>query len=350
MKRNNLFTRQVYLHIVLWVIVFFAVMFFELGDKSFSINTQFLFLYFNGFFGFILTSYFHILFLIPKFFKKKKYFLHFGLLFITLVAVSFLSLMVRNLFDDAVFMDAKHQETLPFLLHMFSGNAMLVLATSFIFFVGEWMKYQDMTIKLKEAENEKTFAELNALKAQLNPHFLFNTLNNLYALALEKSNSTPEMILKLSDLMSYILYECKSEKVLIQHELEFIQNYIELEKQRFGDKVQVEFGIKGENQFITISPLLFIPFIENAFKYGANVNTQNTQISIAFKIEERSISFEIKNSIETEYLEASKNRGGVGIENVKKRLALLYPQQHELKIGIENNWYTVTLKLFLNGD
>lgn len=347
---KNIFQKQFIWHTAIWLFVIIVVFFGELSGKHDDITLEFLLMYFNSFLGFIITSYVNIYFLIPRFFKKKRYFLHFLILLFSLIAFSILSLLVRDVFESSFFLDTEHKEPLSFFFHILTSNSLLVVATSFVFFVAEWIKFQDIKIKLQETEKQKMVAELNILKAQINPHFLFNTLNNLYSLSLDKSDKTPEMILKLSDLMSYIIYDCKSEKVLIKQEIEFIKNYIDLEKLRFEDKLEVQFSLASNDMSIQISPLLFIPFIENAFKYCGNKTNEKNKIDIIFEINTQNIIFNIKNSIEQFLVNDNKSKSGLGIQNVKQRLLLEYPLKHNLNITQNEDWFMVDLNIELNGN
>jgi len=205
----------------------------------------------------------------------------------------------------------------------------------------EWKANHELELLLKELENQKLEAELNALKSQLNPHFLFNVLNTIYSNSLLKSDVTPSIVLKLSDLMSYILYDCKTDTVLLQKELEFIKNYIELEKIRLEDDIEVEFHAENITNS-QIPPLLFVPLIENAFKHGIGSLPKNKSISLTIKIYDNTFFFSIENSkgLTTNSFK-NTTKGGIGIANVKKRLELLYPNSHKIKITNNDNKFVV---------
>ena len=178
-----------------------------------------------------------------------------------------------------------------------------------------------------------TELELNLLKSQINPHFLFNTLNNIYSLSLQKSDRSPEMILKLSDLMRYMLYECNVPLIDLQREIQFLQDYIDLEKIRHGEKVEILFSVQGAPDGLKIPPLLLIPFVENAFKHGVNAQFGNAWVHINLLLENNQIVFEIKNNKPQTATQRNLNSSGIGIENAKKRLQLIYPNKHVLEIN-----------------
>ena len=188
-------------------------------------------------------------------------------------------------------------------------------------FTKRWLKKQQ---EWYQSEKEKAAAQLQVLKAQLHPHFLFNTLNNIYAFALEGSPKTPQMILKLSSLLSYILYECRTDEVLLEKEVEVMKHYIDLEKERYGDKIDISVNIEGDIQDKYITPLLILPFLENAFKHGTSEQLERPWMSADITVKRHTLTCKIVNSKN----EVTPFRTeGVGISNVKKRLDLLYARQ-----------------------
>ena len=202
--------------------------------------------------------------------------------------------------------------------------------------------YTNQQFYLKLNEQKKT-AELTALRHQLNPHFLFNTLNNLYDLALKKSDQTPEVIEKLSDILDYMLYRCNDTFVSLQKEIELLENYISLEKIRYGKRVLVSFE-KEIHQDIKIAPLLLLTFIENAFKHGASQELKEAFITIKISLKGNQIVFIIENS-KPEHSAEKAAKDCIGLNNVKKQLELLYADNFVLDINDERSSYKVTLKL-----
>lgn len=213
----------------------------------------------------------------------------------------------------------------------------------FIKFFKLWYAEQQQK---QQAESEKLHAELELLKAQLHPHFLFNTLNNLYSLVYEKSNKAPQMLLRLSGLLSYVLYECKADQVLLSREMEIIRDYISLERERYGDRLDVSLNFSGDINDRMIAPMLFQPFIENAFKHGTSEQLGNVWMSIDLSVKNDQLYFKIINSFDPNNVIGSGK--GIGIGNIRKRLELLYPGRFDLQNGIEDDVYIVSLSLELN--
>lgn len=194
------------------------------------------------------------------------------------------------------------------------------------------------------AQQEKATAELQLLKAQVHPHFLFNTLNNIYSFSLENSPKTPEMILKLSSLLSYMLYDCRSEEVRLEKEIEIMKNYIDLEKERYGNKIEISWSVEGDVKGKFIAPLLMLPFLENAFKHGASEQIEKPWLGVDISLTQEVLRCKIANS-KNEYGAHSSN--GIGISNVKKRLQFIYPGNYDLKINDEGSFYVISMLIKL---
>jgi sensor histidine kinase YesM len=193
-----------------------------------------------------------------------------------------------------------------------------------------------------QAKKEKINTELQLLKAQVHPNFLFNTLNNIYSFSLERSPKTPDLILKLSSLLSYMLYDCKTEEVLLEKEVEVMKNYINLEKERYGDKIDISINIVGDIQDKYIHPLLILPFLENAFKHGTSEQLDRPWMSVDIAVKDNMLRCKIVNS-KNELVPFHED--GVGIYNVKKRLEFLYPGKHSLMFVDEGEFFVVSLML-----
>jgi sensor histidine kinase YesM len=188
--------------------------------------------------------------------------------------------------------------------------------------------------------------ELHLLKSQLHPHFLFNTLNNLYALTLRNSTQSPELVLKLSELLSYMLYGCNAPKVALAQELAMLQNYIALERMRYGDRLDVSVTISGDWEGKLIAPLLLLPFVENAFKHGTSEQLDQAWISLDLTVRDQALKFKLINGRNPDAL-VRANGEGIGLQNVRKRLTLLYPGQYDLTLVSEEESFQVTLMLTL---
>lgn len=219
-----------------------------------------------------------------------------------------------------------------------------MLTTSVKLFKNWYLNEQ--TNKVLEKLNVES--ELKFLKSQINPHFLFNNLNNLYALTLKQSELAPDVVLKLSNILRFGLYDSQKHKVSIEDDIKFVQDYIELEKLRLGDRTQIDLLVNGPISGVFIEPFLFINFIENAFKHGANPTLGKSYIKIEYTVnkELNEIVFSIVNSKPDKLNGLEKQQvGGIGLKNVQTRLNILYPNRHELKIADDNNEYKVELKL-----
>ncbi len=197
----------------------------------------------------------------------------------------------------------------------------------------------------KKSEKEKLDAELSYLKAQINPHFLFNTLNSIYSLAIVKSDDVAASIVKLSNMMRYVLSESSNQFVILEKEIEYIRNYIELQQIRFGSFIQFECIITGDPRNKKIAPLILIPFIENAYKHGVNAE-DNSVIKINIDITETQLFLQVKNN--KVFVQRSEElKSGLGVENTKNRLQHIYPAKHSLVINDTEKEYSVSLTLIL---
>ncbi|KOY53097.1 sensor histidine kinase [Polaribacter dokdonensis] len=207
--------------------------------------------------------------------------------------------------------------------------------------IAYWIFKQIKSIFKLRNEKEKT--ELLHLKSQVNPHFFFNTLNNLYGM-MEKNSKEREMVLKLSDMMRYSIYEGEKDWVTLKNELDYLQNYIELQEIRYHKKSDVQFNHTIENPDAKVMPLLFIILLENAFKHGLENLEKDAYIHIDFTESENEVQLVIENNFD---LQQTKNQEGIGLKNLKRRLELVYPKRHSLSFDINNTIYKVTLSLTL---
>ena len=290
-----------------------------------------------------LYTYPLILWFIPKYLFKNKYIIFSVLAIFWGIAGWFLNIYFRQYLFDPV------QKFLNFVpIGQGSGQpgsylVLVITATvaSMIVVFKYWIKTQRQWM---QAEKDKVTAELQLLKAQVHPHFLFNTLNNIYSFSLENSPKTPGLILKLSSLLSYMLYDCKADEVLLEKETEIMKNYIDLEKERYGNKLEVSWDIEGDIKDKYVAPLLMLPFLENAFKHGTSEQLEKPWLSVDMSVKQDVLRCKIANS-KNEFVSLSKN--GIGIQNVKKRLEFLYPGKHELKMNDEGNFFVVSLLIEL---
>jgi hypothetical protein len=300
-----------------------------------------------------------IYYILPLYLSKNKKWIvttgKFILIFIAFLALQYF-VTYRN-FVDATAEWVKHGSPRKIPGHdaiirqvsrlvIFNLSTLVGLAVAIKLLKRWWLKQRET----EQAAREKISAELQLLKAQIHPHFLFNSLNNIYSFALEGSPKAPEMIQKLSGLLHYMLYECKQPLVPLEKELKMIQDYISLEKIRYGERLRIDMQIQQDCDHDMIAPLLLIPFVENSFKHGTSKMLSRPEITLNIIVKENILYFKLTNSrpVGIEEIAVDGNRG-LGLKNVKKRLALLYTRRHELQIIDESSSYTVWLKVVLSG-
>jgi len=202
----------------------------------------------------------------------------------------------------------------------------------------------DSIAKQYKIENQNLKLQMEALKVQLQPHFLFNTLNSIYGMSMLKKQETPEMILRLSEMMRYVLYDCKHDKVELQKDVAFLQNYLEMEKMRYPN-TDIKFEFKGTDSQLKIAPMLFIQFLENSFKHGAARIRSTGFIKGHLHLNNNKLHFMLSNDVMESKTSESNRPGGVGITNAKQRLELFYVNEYQLKINHNNDIFTVELTL-----
>jgi sensor histidine kinase YesM len=277
--------------------------------------------------------------LVPSVFYRKRY-----LAYAALLAASFLTVLLINMLLFVYAFHLPHynpQGATGFLLPAF----ILVTAVSTAYrLVGDKMAADELAHRRQE-ENLKT--ELSFLRSQINPHFIFNILNNLVALEQMKSPELGPTILKLSALMQYMLYETDEEKVPVNKEIEYLQCYIDLQRQRFGAKVPVTLALDETPSVYEIEPMLLIPFVENAFKHGVGM-IEDPAIDVCLAIEEGILHFSVRNKYNPASMETRDKGSGIGLGNVSRRLRLLYGNQQVLQIRKEDEWFTVKLEINLH--
>jgi hypothetical protein len=230
-----------------------------------------------------------------------------------------------------------------FIVQITAITLFIVLFVGMLRFAVDWFEFES---RKKEVENERLTAELNFLKAQINPHFLFNTLNNLYYLAYTKSENTTEVIAKLSQMMRYMIYDSNHPRVLLSKELEYMENYISLERLRLNNQIPIKFNIEGNTENVWIAPLIFITFLENAFKHGVSNNNPNAWVNIDIQIQGKQCIYTVENSRPSSNVNGTE-KSGIGLQNVHRRLELSYPHQYQIKIEDKPDLYFVQLQLAL---
>jgi two-component system LytT family sensor kinase len=277
------------------------------------------------------------------FVPKLAYTRRFGQ-YLAAVLVSLCLLIISDQFIFKLLMPGLHFKILNYVLLELPTFIFIVMGSTAFRLIADKIREQQQA-KEKETENLKT--ELSFLRSQVSPHFMFNVLNNMVALARKKSDLLEPSLIKLSSLLRYMLYETDEDKVLLEKEIDYLKSYIELQAQRFGRNVDIQCHFEPVTDGFVIEPMLLIPFVENAFKHGTGLVPQ-AQIDIRLNLEDGQLNFCVRNRY-NETMEWEKDKtSGIGLTNVKRRLNLLYPASHSLEIGKGGGWYSVLLKLNLH--
>ncbi len=341
---------SIIIHLAAWTVVYFLPeLFFEAPASSvffFKRNLHFVLV--------VLFFYLNYFILVPRLLLRKK-----QLIFaLTLILGLIFTYYVNDIFMQEVrqkYVSARSYQSKEQAVHMRHrmerrrqaenmGTAVVVLIGFFISTVmRETREWYIQSEQGKEMEKQKLMSELSFLKSQVNPHFLFNSLNGIYALAIKKSDKTPDAILQLSDLMRHMLYESEKELVDLSKEVNYLKNYIALQKLRLADDAVIDFEVTGDIVGKQIEPMLFIPFIENAFKHG--VDSEGADIRIHLEVKHNQLYFSMLNRISAAYQKDEVS--GIGLSNVKKRLDLHYGSNYKLDYEEKSGIFSVNLQLNL---
>jgi sensor histidine kinase YesM len=322
---GKLYRIPLHYHILFWLTYFLFNTFrwgIYFNDYGYSLKTNLL-----GFPIHMTLCYLNILIFMPYLVYRKKYFLY----LLTILSSLFIMVIIKFnltylLINHNVWPEGPqtiNKITLNYTIDMMIGELYVITFVTAIKITLDFLKEQKRVANLEKSQLE---TELLFLKSQISPHFLFNTLNNIYSLSVEKSNKTPKVVLKLSELMRYMLYDTRSQKQTLENEILCIQNYLDLERIRNDDRLEINMSISGDIHDKTISPLIVLTFVENAFKHGVNKNTGKVIINISFKVKADFLHFTIANPMPeiTHHKDNFNKSNGIGIENVKKRLKLDY--------------------------
>jgi len=369
-------------HVFIWSLLFLLPFLFypvRFEDKSIFFREAISKIFLVGMF------YLNYYVLLPRLFERKKYLIYFLLILSAIILAVAQDIVVREKIIRARPFVIKMEETMspriidgnpigdvfgpfsdsilppppptlfesriwgvPRRIFIMSLNKVISFSL-ILFLIGGLVRLSFSFIKnqneKKILENENLNAEINSLKSQVNPHFLFNTLNGIYSLAHAGSKQTETTILKLSDLMRYVLYESGTEKVELKKDIQYISNYIDLQRLRLSSKVTIQYAVQGDPGNYYIAPLLLISFIENAFKHGISY-TRPSLVQIWITVAEEALTLFVQNPV----IEKNSFASGLGLKNATRRLELLYPQKHSLNITKEEGLYIVKLKLDLRDD
>ncbi len=335
----------VLLHAAVWTLLFLFPVLLQSsventkGDHPKADSNWFLYLTIFTDLLWIVLFYFNAIVLIPKLFYKRKFIPY---VFIQLMMIGALALFHWLFFTYII---KQHQFRLSsfFLFNIFPYLFILACSTAYRM-IQDRMKTEQLS-KERETENLKT--ELSFLRSQVNPHFMFNVLNNMVALARKKSDLLEPSLLQLSSLLRYMLYETDEDKVPLQKEIEYLHSYIDLQQQRFGKNLILNSKIVCADTAYEIEPMLLIAFVENAFKHGTGM-IENPQIDIELRTEKRRLYFLVRNKYVDEQEEIKDKTSGIGLTNVKRRLKLLYGNNYTLDIAKQDGWFITSLQVNLH--
>lgn len=330
------------LNILIWLIILFWMSFAYMGSGDFgqmllrnvfAILTMASIVYFN--FYYLLTTYFF----------QKQYIRYYAILTTIVLVLTIMRVYVDSLLLESI------TPIIPDNKAIFSNMHYTVVILSFvvILIISSLFKFTSMYYKniqlQQELENQHLEAELKFLKAQVNPHFLFNTLNNIYTLSYMKSEKATLMIMKLSELMRYMLYDSNQPKVDLQKEIQYLQNYMELQRLKTPDEQKINFEVEGNTQGIKIEPMLLVPLLENSFKHGNIGDDPSAWVNSKLQINPKFLQYTIQNSLPSTPKQKDK-QGGIGLENIEKRLKLLYPKRHEFTTKRAEKEFHAALKIY----
>ena len=337
---TTLFNNRWAYHALFWIVyyLFLCLIFYS----AYEIREPVFYVQFIVFIPFsALLVYFNLYVLIPGLIYRKRYGYYIFSLTLALLVSALIDQLLKKMyahFGSAVF---AYTADMSFK-NIFTEAIGLLYPIGFstgIKLSKDWIRNQQL---MKEREKQYLETELNFLKTQIHPHFFFNTLNNLYSLTLKKSDLAPEVVLKLSGLMSYMLYESNAAKVSLAREITYLQNYLDLEKLRFGQRLTVLFEMEGQIEEVSIPPMILILFVENSFKHGVKNNVNHIQIDISLRMEGGYLFFQVKNPVGNR---SPKENEGIGLKNAKRRLDLLYGKNYQLDISEKDSQFFVFLKM-----
>jgi len=331
--------RRVFLHALFWIVSVFVFAFiFRLSEIISRLDVIYALFFHITIIGCVYLNFLGI----KLWFDKGQYLKYFVFVLINIVATVFLNQYSFDVLVDLI---------LPnhYFVSQFNNTEIGIITlvyltiTSTIKLSKSWFDLQRINRQVIETEKEKIDSELQSLKSQINPHFLFNSLNVIYSLTLNNDESTPEVILKLSDILRYVIYDSTQDKVLLSSELSLLKKYIDLQKYRIEDEASINFNSEIAYD-VKVAPLLFLTLLENSFKHGIKSEIENVFINIKLYSNKDKIFFEIENNKPVTKQNSNKENG-VGLENIRKRLALQYPDKHKIKVLDNVNTFKVYLEI-----
>ncbi|WP_370479059.1 sensor histidine kinase [Tamlana flava] len=333
--------KPILFNLVLWAISFAILLYSFSGE---GVPQQIDYIYTGCFLATIIVPVLINLYvLIPQFLKQEKYLVYCllfiaNLLLFTQLNIWFFTYLIDYLFPDYYFI-SYHSGTK--LITLFS---IFLVGTTLIKLSVDWIYYNQNENRLLKLRNQQIETQLALLRSQINPHFLFNSLNVIYSLAIENKAETQHAIVQLSDILRYVIYDSGTERVALKEEVTLLKNYIEFHQFRHQNTDNIKFHCSIDDEQYQIYPMLMLPLLENSFKYGLKSDIENPYIHIDLTLKNKNFIFSIENNYSEIHLE-NINHSGVGIENIKKNLGIVYPKEHQFEIDKTDDTFRVTLKL-----
>ena len=338
-----IFKHRILLHVLFWlgVLVYFTFGYGKPGEYGIEVIRSLGFLPHH-----IVMVYVFFYFLIPRYLLQKKFlpFVLWGIA-VTLFGIAFSYVINFVVLPSLGYGDKLMTVWNPGLALL--GQFTLLGGAVSIKLLKYWYQQKQETMEMQQ---QKLSAELQLLKSQVHPHFLFNTLNNLYSFTLQQSHKAPEIVLKLSQLLRFMIYESKTPTIPLSSEIGILQDYIELEKLRYGNRLDISLSFTGDLQRKVIPPLLLLPLIENSFKHGTSNQLEQCWISLDLHVEKTHMNLKLVNSRDNENNSMNDEHKGLGLQNVQRRLELLYPGRHSFQVKQEEEMFIVHLQLELEEE
>lgn len=340
-QHKRLLTKDVIFHILFWTVyVLFEYLanYFHLrpGDHWQYIQSTLISLPIL-----MVPTYFIALYAVPKFLVNDKVFLFLFSIIVAGVFVLYARMHWLGLINWMDY-DGYYKPPVSKILKNVIRDYSVVALAVCVYIIADWQRKKKLIQQLAE---DKARIEIALLKSQLHPHFLFNTLNNIYSLAIKGSPKTADSILKLSSLLDYLVYQSNRDRISLRSEISLIEHYLELEKLRYGDALALQLFIENIGEEVTAPPLVLLPFVENCFKHGGKNEKGIFGITIDLKMEKGTLHFKVENTIHLDKANTIKNRTGIGLSNIKDRLAHHYPGRYSLNVKSESKYFAVALTI-----
>ncbi|MEQ6124466.1 histidine kinase [Pseudotenacibaculum sp. MALMAid0570] len=334
-------------NLALWLVSYFVLLFFF--AESFS-PQKIDYIYTGAFvFTIIIPVIINLYVLIPFLLSKERYLLFFLLFLANLLLFTETNKWFFNSYIDVIFPDyyfvSYHSNTTLFIIF-----SVFLVGTTLVKLASDWFQLNKVKNELLRNENIEIQNRLTSLKSQINPHFLFNSLNVLYSLSLEEKEETSSAILQLSHILRYVLYETADRKISLKKEVELIQKYLEFQKYRYHDSANVSFETDIQDLEFLLYPMLLLPLIENSFKHGIKGEVKNTFINIKLTQNRGDFYFYIENNISDGTAVSDDQYSGLGLQNIQQNLALVYPNSHSFEITESEKSFAVSLKISTHED